>query len=49
MNKGTSTVNRGQRGCRGQLLLDLVDHGKEQLRFHFKCIQMALEVFEQEL
>lgn len=29
----------------GQLLLDLVDHSKEQLGFYFKCMQMPLEDF----
>lgn len=30
-------------------MLDLVDHSKEQLGFYFKCMQIPLEDFEQEL
>lgn len=35
VSEGTD-IEQGQGGCRGQLLLDLVDHGKEQPGFYFK-------------
>lgn len=46
--QGDEHCGKTQRGCRGQLMLDLVDHGKEQLGFYPKCMQLPLEDFEQE-